>query len=184
MSSSDEPIPEPSATPLTEFGDVLVLLARDDVKFLVVGGVAVSLNGFVRSTVDVDILVEGSPDNLQKLLQALGNFGAGYARELQPEDFLFEEGSIRVAETFDIDIFLQMQGRRYEHLAGGALATEFKGQKIPYLSAAQLIELKKGSHREKDQIDVSALGRLLSDQRPTSPAKPMLWDRIHDWLRH
>ncbi|MSR64452.1 MAG: hypothetical protein EXS18_01575 [Verrucomicrobiae bacterium] len=164
MSSSDEPSQKPSATPLIEFGDVLALLAKHGVQFLTVGGVAVSLNGFVRSTVDVDILVEGSRENLRRMLHALGTFGQGYAKELTVEDFSFEEGSIRIAEAFDIDIFVQMREQRYEHMIGQALFVDYAGQRIPYLNARQLIELKKTSSREKDLLDVQALTNLLREK--------------------
>ena len=57
-------------------------LGKAEVKFIVVGGLAVALNGFVRTTEDVDILVETSAANINRLLHALGSFGQGHAREL------------------------------------------------------------------------------------------------------
>src|ERR1700747_2418703 len=93
------------------FESLLVELARAGVDFAAVGGVAISLNGFVRATEDVDILAHSSPDNLRKLLGCLKNWGEGWARELKVEDFLIEEGSIRVMENFDLDIFVKMRGK-------------------------------------------------------------------------
>jgi hypothetical protein len=46
------------------FGNLLVELARAGVDFALVGGVAISLNGFIRATDDVDILVKNSTENL------------------------------------------------------------------------------------------------------------------------
>ena len=55
------------------FEKLLVVLAEAKVKFIVVGGVAVSMQGYVRLTEDVDLLLEDAPDNLQRLLDALGS---------------------------------------------------------------------------------------------------------------
>ena len=56
----------------TPYEKLLAKLARADVKFIIVGGVAVALNGFVRTTEDVDILVEASADNVTRFLDELG----------------------------------------------------------------------------------------------------------------
>jgi hypothetical protein len=53
---------------------LLVALVRAGVDFAVVGGVAVSMNGFVRATEDVDVIVGSSPENLHKLLACLKNW--------------------------------------------------------------------------------------------------------------
>jgi uncharacterized linocin/CFP29 family protein len=66
----------------TPYEKLLESLARADIKFIIVGGVAVALNGFVRTTEDVDILIERSPENIARVLQALSSFGEGHAREL------------------------------------------------------------------------------------------------------
>jgi hypothetical protein len=58
--------------------------------------VACALNGFVRTTDDVDILVAPDVANIDRLLQTLGQVGQGAARELVPADFSDEEGAIRV----------------------------------------------------------------------------------------
>src|SRR6266446_6870642 len=48
----------------TPYEKLLAKLARADVKFIIVGGVAVALNGFLRTTEDVDILIESSADSV------------------------------------------------------------------------------------------------------------------------
>ena len=149
-----------------QFERLLAVLARAGVDFAVAGGVAVSLNGFVRATDDVDILVAVSPGNIQKLLEALSHWGEGWARELKPEDFVLQEGSLRVAEDFDLDIFTQMRGESLEHFRPRLRYLEISGFRIPYLAAEDLVFLKQGSGREKDQIDVAALQRIISPEKP------------------
>lgn len=63
----------------TPYEKLLAKLARAEVKFTIIGGVAGALNGFVRTTEDVDILIEASADNVDRLLRELGHFGEGHA---------------------------------------------------------------------------------------------------------
>jgi hypothetical protein len=144
------------------FGNLLVALAQAGVDFVAVGGVAISLNGFVRATEDVDILVHDSPENLRKMIDCLTRWGEGWARELKVEDFTFEQGSIRVMEDFDLDIFVRMKGRRLDDFRPNLRHFDSDGVRIPYLSPADLIFLKEGSGREKDQLDVAAMKEILA----------------------
>jgi acylphosphatase len=146
----------------------LVELARAGVDYAAVGGVAISLNGFVRATDDVDILAHNSPENLRKLLDCLKRWGEGWARELKIEDFAIEDGSIRVREDFDLDIFVKMRGKTLEDFRPHLRHFESDGVRIAYLSPADLIFLKQGSWREKDQLDVSAMKEILAREAAQS----------------
>ncbi len=144
-----------------QFEKLLAELVRGGVDFAVVGGVAVSLNGFVRATDDVDIIVGVSAENIRKLLGCLSGWGEGWARELKAEDFAPQEGSIRVMEDFDLDIFTQMRGKSLDDFRPRLRHLETGGIRIPYLAPEDLLFLKQDSWREKDQIDVAALKRML-----------------------
>ena len=80
------------------FEKLLARLADADVRFVLVGGLAVALNGSVRLTEAVDILLEPSEPNVRRLLECLADFGEGFARELSLADFADEEGAIRIVE--------------------------------------------------------------------------------------
>jgi hypothetical protein len=145
------------------FEKLLVLLADGEVDFVLVGGVAVTLHGYVRLTEDVDILVDGSGENIERLLGTLANYGEGFARELTAADFTDEEGAIRIVEESEmsqIDIFTRMSGLRYEDMVRDAEVVDVDERSIRYASKAALIELKGRSAREKDQLDVAALKQL------------------------
>ncbi len=141
------------------FASALAALSRAEVRYLVVGGVACVLNGHVRTTEDVDLLIDAEPANVRRLLAVLATLGEGHARELRPEDFSDEEGAIRLVEDFPIDLFTRMGGRRYADLLRHRRV--FQGDApIPYVDAEGLILLKSGSRRPQDQADVEALRRL------------------------
>ena len=150
------------------FEKLLVILAEAGVGFVVVGGVAVTLHGYVRLTEDVDILIEPSPANIQRFLDSLADYGEGFARELSLEDFTDEEGAIRIVEETElsqIDVFTRMSGLRYQDLKMDASILSLQGYEIAYASKAALIRLKGGSVREKDQFDVAALKQLEIDPK-------------------
>lgn len=149
--------PEP-----TSFEELLADLARAEVRFLAIGGVACALSGFVRTTEDLDLLVERSPGNLERMIRVLARFGEGFAAELTPADFSDEEGAIRIVEDFPVDVFVRLRGFCYEDLAPLVQFHEASGTRIPFLGPAGLIRLKEDSLREKDRIDVAALRSLAS----------------------
>ncbi len=149
----------------TPYEKLLESLARAEVKFIIVGGVAVALNGFVRTTEDVDILIERSPENITRLLQALARFGEGHARELTSADFDDAEGAIRIIEDFPLDIFTVVRGKRYADLIRSVRQTRISDIDVNYLNAKALISMKEKSQREKDQIDVSALRSARQHER-------------------
>jgi len=143
------------------FEELLEGLSQNNIAYILVGGLAVDICGFSRATLDVDILIEASIENIQKLLNCLKLFGEGSARELNPDDFTLEEGCIRIVETFPLDLFTLMKGHTYQNLLSNSniFVTE-KGVRIRYLNVEGLIKLKEGSMRPKDQLDVQELRKL------------------------
>jgi hypothetical protein len=150
------------------FEKLLVLLASNQVRFIVVGGIAVTLHGYTRLTEDVDILVDAASDNLARLIAALSAFGDGYAQELSPTDFDLSEGAIRLveeAEQCQVDIFTIMSGWLYADIIQDAPFIEARGHRIYYASSPALIRWKSQSLREKDHLDASALQQLRVNPR-------------------
>jgi hypothetical protein len=147
----------------TPYEKLLAKLARAEVKFIIVGGVAVALNGFVRTTEDVDILIESSVENIRRMLDELIDFGEGHARELSIDDFSDSEGAVRIIEDFPLDVFTVLRGQRYTDLVGSTKTTRIDDVDVRYLDAEALIALKRDSQRDQDRIDVSAL-RSIQEQ--------------------
>ena len=148
------------------FEKLLVRLAQAEVRFVVVGGIAVSLQGYVRLTEDVDIILDYEEDNVRRFLDSLANYGEGFAKEFSLEDFTPEEGALRLIEETEgcqLDIFTVISGKTYADLAKDAEIFEVQSLKVLYASKRSLIELKSNTVREKDQLDVQALRKLEED---------------------
>jgi hypothetical protein len=151
----------------SRFEKQLAELARGGVDFAVVGDIAILLNGALSLTLDAAIIVGDSPDNIRRMLQCLERWGEGWARELKPEDFVPQEGSIRVMEEFDLDIFTRLKGKSLDDFRSRLRHLESGDVRIPYLAPEDLLSLKQGSSRQKDQLDVAAMKEIIERERKT-----------------
>jgi hypothetical protein len=155
------PSPEQTES-LSQYGKLLVALAKGEVDFAVVGGLAVIFNGYPRFTLDADVIVDDDQQNLERMLRVLRSWGEGWARELSIDDFAPEEGAVRLVEDFELDIFTRLRGRALRDFKSDLRHLEYAGTRIPYLSPAGLIHCKEDSVREKDQLDVAAMKDIAS----------------------
>jgi hypothetical protein len=148
-------------------------LSQHQIKYLLVGGLAVALCGYTRATIDVDILIDNSKENIDLLLNRLIHFGEGFARELSYQDFDLAEGCIRINEDFQLDIFTIMHGNTYQDLLKYARVHDLEnGVQIKYLGREGLIKLKQFSLRPKDQLDVQILKEMMGESPQPLPSTP------------
>lgn len=160
------------------FANLLGRLANAEVRCLVVGGVAVFLQGYSRATRDLNIIVEASPENARRLLDVLEQWGEGHARELSVDDIVpAATGALRIGEDFVLDVFTLMRARGleqdldYETLRADADTYLLEGgARVEYLSAERLIDLKTGTGRPKDEADISVLREILIGRRSREAA--------------
>ena len=142
---------------------LLNLLARfqaEGVEYILIGGQAVRLNGFVRATEDIDILLPSSIDNGRKVIKAL-NFLAS-SKDLDPlwfEVTVGEPENIRVADDLLIDLLFAANGQTYESLGANVRVLTVEDVEIRTLDIEGLLKTKT-DYRDKDRIDREALGRL------------------------
>ena len=153
--------PNPRET-TSQFEKLLAGLVADHVDFAVVGGLAVIFNGYPRLPLEAAILVSDAPENLQRLINSLKGWGEGWARELKPEDFSREPGAVRLIEDFPLDMFVAMREKTIADFRPRLRFLETGGVRIPYLAPEDLIFLKEGSWREKDQLDVAAMREIIA----------------------
>ena len=154
---------------LSQYGKLLVALSTAGVDYAVVGGLAVIFNGYPRLTLDADIVVDESPANLEHMLTVLRGWGEGWARELSISDFTLEEGAVRLGEDFELDIFTRLRGLGWKDFQPRLRFIDHVSIRIPYLSPEDLIHCKANSVREKDQLDVIALKKIIEQQQANQP---------------
>jgi hypothetical protein len=144
---------------------LLRLLQRfkdEGVQYVLVGGQAVRLNGFLRNTEDIDILLPHSVANGERVIRAL-NFLPS-AADLDPQWFAssFEEPeNIRVADELLVDLLFAANGETFDSLQEHIKTIEVQGLHIQILNIQGLLKTKT-DYREKDILDKLALRKLLS----------------------
>jgi len=126
---------------------------REGVKYILVGGHAVRLNGFLRSTEDIDILLPASIENGRRVIKAL-NFLSS-AAELRPEWFASstdEPENIRVADDLLIDLLLRRMARLMESLHAHVRTLTVEGW-TSTRSISRVCSRPRPITRDKDLID-------------------------------
>ena len=146
---------EISTNPLLE---VCRLLNEQEAEYLVVGAWAMILNGLIRATEDVDILIAENPSNYQKVIAALSSLPDKAAAELVPEDFV-DNSFIKIADDIEVDVGIRAWSVTYAEALPNAQRTTVDSVEIPYLSISDLIRSKQ-THRDQDRVDLKNLIRL------------------------
>ena len=86
---------------------------RHDVRYLVVGGIAAVLYGVPRATFDLDILIEPTPDNAKRLLDALLDAGLGTASLTNVRELLSNEITV-FKDWVRIDVLTATPGLHFQ----------------------------------------------------------------------
>jgi len=151
-----------SITPLVR---VCRLLNQQGAHYLVAGGYACILHGLVRTTEDVDLLVEESEDNYQRVIDALSELEDHAARELTPKD-IADNVVVKVADEVEVDISRRVWKVAYAEARPRACVRNLAGVQVPYLGLSDLMASKE-TYREQDLADLARLRRLWTEQTET-----------------
>lgn len=144
--------------PLDPLARVCTLLNKHGARYLVVGGQACILHGLVRTTEDVDLLIEESEDNYGRVIAALAELPDHAAAELTPAD-LRDNVVVKVADEVEVDISRRAWKLSYTQALPTALNAKVDGVPIPFVSLDSLIASKE-TYREQDAADLVRLREL------------------------
>ena len=139
------------------FKDMLVALNDAEAEYLVVGAYAMAAHGCPRSTGDIDFWVRATPENAQRVWNALSSFGAPMFQisvdELSTPDVVFQIG---VAPQ-RIDVMTSISGVEFEDAWPHRLIADLDGIRAGVIGRDQLLINKLASGRPKDTLDVEIL---------------------------
>ncbi len=152
---------------MTPENPLLRLLARfrdEGVEYVLVGGQAVRLNGYLRTTEDIDVLLKPSRANGEKVIRAL-NFLAS-SSELDPDWFVPPADgnveNIRVADDLLIDLLFTANGETYDSVRPYVRELIIDDTPVRVLNIDGIIKTKT-DYREKDLLDKRVLARIKAD---------------------
>ncbi len=143
----------------SDFKELLSDFNSHNVRYLLVGGYAVSLHAQPRATKDLDLWVSPDSANAQAVFSALAAFGAPLGG-LTVSDFM-EPGSFFHMGTppLAVDILLTIQGVNFEAAWNRRIEMQIDsdGLRAPVISSVDLIEAKVAAARPQDLADADAL---------------------------
>lgn len=143
-----------------DFKELLSVFNSRKVRYLLIGGYAVSLHSQPRSTKDLDLLISPDADNVKALYAALAEFGAPLAGMI-PADFMESGTFFRMGvPPLMVDILPAIPGVDFESAWDRRAEMEIdpdNGLRVPVISRRDLIAAKLAAARPQDLIDAEAL---------------------------
>lgn len=142
-----------------DFADILLELADANAEFLLIGGWAVALHGYGRSTDDLDIFVRPSKENASKVFAALARYGAPVANHGVTAELFANSGyGYRFGiKPHLIELLTTIDGVEFDEAWRARRSFSLKGRKIPFIGRAALLKNKRAAARAKDLADVEWL---------------------------
>lgn len=140
-----------------DFRELLALLGRHDVRFLVVGGYSVALHGHPRYTKDLDLWILADATNADRLLHALDAFGFG-SLGLSSSDFTTPGQVVQLGVApARIDLLTSLTGVDFDACWSRRVNVEVDGLRLPVISLDDLRVNKRALGRHQDLADLDAL---------------------------
>jgi hypothetical protein len=126
------------------------------VRYVVIGGIAAVLHGVPRATFDLDILIEATPPNAERLLQALRAVGFGTADLIDVQGLLANEITV-FNDRVRIDVQTSTPGLAFADAWNHRETMAYQGQEFYVASRQDVIASKRAAGRRKDLEDVQVL---------------------------
>lgn len=156
-----------------ELEDLLSLckaLNAEGVQYVLIGGFAVILHGFVRATKDIDLLIDASVENVQRLKRAMAVLPDN-AISLIADDEVEKYQVVRIADEIVVDLLKAACGIDYARAAAGGIEIKtINGVPITVGRKELLIETKQ-TVRPSDATDVQFLRLRIAAERDPSSAR-------------
>jgi len=140
-----------------DFKDFLKLLKEHEVRYLLIGGYAVSYHGYIRATGDMDIWIAIYPDNAHKIVAVLKAFGFDHP-ELNEDLFLHENKILRMGvPPVRLEITTSISGVQFDECYQARVVDMLDDIEVSLIDLENLKKNKRASGRPKDLVDFQKL---------------------------
>lgn len=140
-----------------DFREFIQSLNDNKVRYLIVGGYAVALHGHPRYTKDIDVWIEMTVENAERVVKALEQFGFG-SLGLETADFLTPDQIIQLGYPPNrIDLLNTMVGVDFETCYNNCVFAEIDNISMNFIDLENLKKNKKASGRPQDLADLDNL---------------------------
>jgi predicted nucleotidyltransferase len=145
--------------PTSDFKEVLQCLNDCGAKYLIVGAYAVMRYTEPRATKDLDLWIENSPENTERVFQALVQFGAPLSG-ISPADLERSEMVLQIGVApVRVDILTSLPGLKFQDAWEHHDTVFWEGVQAHFISKADLIRAKRWAGRPSDRQDLRRLKR-------------------------
>lgn len=142
-----------------DFLDFIDALNKAEVEYILVGGYAVILHGFSRTTGDLDVWVKKSIPNYGKLKKAYQIFGAPIFSEKDFTGSNYDVWGIG-KEPNRIEVLNHIKGLSFEEAYPACKIFIQRGIEVKYIHINHLIKAKEAAGRHKDKHDIEQLKKI------------------------
>jgi len=150
---------------LKDFEELFALFDAKEIRALVVGGYAFAFHARPRYTKDLDILIDPSPENAQRILGALEEFGFG-TLGLTVKDFTTPGNIVQLGHPPGrVDFLSSLKAVRFEEAWEHRVEGLYGNQRVFYIGVDDLIRNKEAVGRLQDLADVEILRRFTLRKR-------------------
>ena len=140
-----------------DFKELLSLLEKHSVRYLVVGGYAVMRYTEPRFTKDLDLLIAVDENNAQAIYTALAEFGAPL-QNLEPQDFAEEGYSYQMGSPpLRVDVLMSIPGVIFAEAWQRKETITVAGVAMHFIAKEDLLRAKRASGRPQDLLDIENL---------------------------
>ena len=164
---SERPSPVPADAFQSKLALVCSVLNESRAAYLVVGARAMQLWGTTRATNDIDILIEPTLANAERVLQGLSRIGFGVAADFTAEEVVSRHVTI-IGDTPRVDILTRAWNLKWQDAAPRAASVAIEGVDIPVVTIDDLIASKR-TGRLQDLADIEVLEAI--QKARTQPPK-------------
>ena len=140
-----------------DFEDFIILCNKYELEYLVIGGFAVSIHGYPRTTKDLDVCINRIEENAKKLIKILDDFGFS-SLNFKIEDFLKDNIIAQLGyEPIRIDILNDLNGVDFKTAFKNRRVVNMNGIPTNFIGFTELIINKERAGRDQDLLDVKKL---------------------------
>ena len=143
-----------------DYRDMLQLFNKYEVKYLVVGAYAMGNYGYSRHTLDIDLWIEKSVENAQRIQKAFYDFPVPYditVDDLNTDNLVLQIG----IEPMRIDILTDIDGVEFYDAWENKTNNSLFGEEIHFIGMNELLKNKTSTNRTKDKYDVLELEKII-----------------------
>lgn len=141
----------------TEFSELLKLLNDHEVRYLVIGGYAVTYHGYPRTTGDLDLWIDRTEENAGRVIEVLREFGFDVP-ELEVGLFLEEDRIVRMGHPpLRVEIFPSVSGVDFAPCYDERVVDEMGDVEAAIIGLGCLKKNKRASGRHRDLDDLEHL---------------------------